>query len=309
MLVVCGEALIDVFATGNTSTDVTLHAHAGGSPFNVAVGLARLARPVSFLGAISRDFLGTRLVRVLEQEGVSTGAVVRTDAPTTLSLVALDERGVPAYTFYGTHGADRQLVPHALPARVPGARAFHFGSYSTVVEPTASALRVLVEAERGRSAISYDPNVRLNVEPSLARWTDIVAWMLPRVHLVKVSEEDLGLLFPDEHPDTLAAAWLAQGLRLLVVTRGAQGAVAWTRDLRVEVAAVPTTVVDTVGAGDSFQAALLAWLDAHRLLTDAALASLDRSQVAEMLGFAMAAAAITCSRPGANLPRRDELPD
>src|SRR4051812_5247757 len=116
MLVVCGEALMDVFAVGNASTSVALQAYAGGSPFNVAIGLARLEADVAFLGAISRDFMGVRLLRTLEQEGVSTLPVVRTDAPTTLSLVALDEHGVPAYTFYGTDGADRQLHANALPA-------------------------------------------------------------------------------------------------------------------------------------------------------------------------------------------------
>lgn len=308
MIVVCGEALMDVFATGETATGMSLRAHVGGSPFNVAVGLARLARPVALLGAVSNDFLGARLMRALESEGVSTATVVRTAAPTTLSLVGLDARGVPAYAFYGTDGADRQLTPATLPARPPGARAFHFGSYATVVEPTASALRALVEAERGRCVISYDPNVRLNVEPSLKTWTGEVQWMLPRTHLLKVSEEDLSLLFPGSELDALAAAWLAQGVKLLVVTRGAHGAVAWTRGARVEVAGVPTNVVDTVGAGDSFQAALLAWFDERDLLTEASLASLDQARVLEAVRFAVTAAAITCSRAGADLPRRNELP-
>jgi fructokinase len=308
MLVVCGEALMDVFTAGDASTSVALRAHAGGSPFNVAVGLARLGAEVGFLGAISRDLLGTRLVRALEQEGVSTLPVVRTDAPTTLSLVALDEQGVPAYTFYGTDGADRQLHANALPAAARGARALHVGSYSTVVEPTASALRALVEDEHRRSVISYDPNVRLNVEPALARWTEAMAWMTARADIVKVSEEDLGLLCPGRDTDALATAWLEQGVHLLVVTRGARGAIAWTHGMRVEAGAVPTRVVDTVGAGDSFQAAMLAWLDRQGLLTKAAVAALERAQVAEMLAYAMAAAAITCSRAGADLPRRAELP-
>jgi fructokinase len=308
MLVVCGEALMDVFSTGETATGLSLRAHVGGSPFNVAVGLARLARPVALLGAISSDFLGARLMRALESEGVSTATVVRTAKPTTLSLVGLDANGVPAYAFYGTEGADRQLTPETLPARPPGVRAYHFGSYSTVVEPTASALRALVEAERGRCVISYDPNVRLNVEPALKIWTDEVEWMLSRTHLLKVSDEDLSLLYPGAAPETLAASWLGKGVRLLVVTRGAKGAVAWTRGARVEVPGVPTTVVDTVGAGDTFQAALLCWLDERDLLTPAALEALDRARVLEAVQFAVLAASITCSRAGADLPRRAELP-
>jgi fructokinase len=308
MVVVCGESLIDVFAADEPSTGLSMRAHVGGSPFNVAVGLARLARPVALLGAISSDFLGARLMRALEQEGVSTATVVRTAAPTTLSLVALDARGVPQYVFYGTQGADRQLTPETLPALAPRTRALHFGSYATVVEPTASALRALVEAQYRRCVVSYDPNVRLNVEPSLARWSETVQWMLPRTHLLKVSEEDLSLLYPGASLESLATAWLAQGVRFLVVTRGASGAVAWTRKTRVEVPSMPTTVVDTVGAGDSFQAALLAWLDERDLLNDAALAALDQTQVQDAVSFAALAAAITCSRAGADLPRRNELP-
>jgi fructokinase len=308
MLVVCGEALMDVFATGATTTGFALRAQIGGSPFNVAVGLARLARPVSFLGAISSDFLGARLMQALEQEAVSTTTVVRTPAPTTLSLVGLDAHGVPQYAFYGAGAADRQLTPDTLPRLPPNTRALHIGSYVTVVEPIASALRALVEQESQHCVISYDPNVRLNVEPLLARWSDMVQWMLPRTHLLKVSEEDLSLLYPGREPDSLAAAWLEQGVRLLVVTRGANGAVAWTRGARVETPGVQVKVVDTVGAGDSFQAALLAWFDERELLNPASLAAIDQARVLEALRFATQAAAITCSRAGADLPRRNELP-
>lgn len=308
MLVVCGEALMDVFSTGETPAGLALRAQVGGSPLNVAIGLARLGRPVAFLAAISSDFLGARLMRALEQEGVSTAPVVRTAAQTTLSLVALDAHGVPEYSFYGTGGADRQLTPQTLPALPPGTRALHVGSYATVVEPTASALRCLVDAERRRCVISYDPNVRLNVEPERARWCETAQWMLPRVHLLKVSEEDLPLLHPGRDLDSIASEWLARGLRMLVVTRGAKGAIGWTRNVRVEAPGVPIELVDTVGAGDSFQAALLAWLDERQLLNEAALGAIDASQMQQALQFAILAAGSTCSRAGADLPRRNDLP-
>jgi len=307
MIVVCGESLIDVFAAEEATRGLSLRGHVGGSPFNVAVGLARLERAAAMLGAISSDFLGTRLMRALETENVSTATVVRTTAPTTISLVALDARGVPEYVFYGTHGADRQLTPETLPVLPPTTRALHFGSYATVVEPTASALRALVEAQQARCVISYDPNVRLNVEPSLAQWRETVQWMLPRTHVLKVSEEDLSLLYPGHDLESLAAAWLTQGVRLLVVTRGAEGAIAWTRGVRVEVAGQKVKVVDTVGAGDSFQAALLAWFDERASLDQATLSALDETRVRDAVRFAISAAAITCSRAGADLPRRNEL--
>lgn len=169
MFVVCGEALMDVFVNGDTPSGMALDARVGGSPFNVAVGLARMAQPVAFFGALSRDFLGERLLRALRSEGVSTDSVSRVDAPTTLGLVGLDAKGVPSYAFYGEGGADRQVGLDALCLLPAQLSALHLGSFATVVEPVASTLRALVEKCHGHTLISYDPNVRLNVERDLAR--------------------------------------------------------------------------------------------------------------------------------------------
>jgi len=306
-IVVSGEALMDVFAAGDTHTGLTLDARIGGSPFNVAVGLCRLAQPAAFFGAVSRGFLGERLMQALQAEGVDTGCTERLDAPTTLSLVGLDVRGVPSYAFYGEGAADRLLPLDAL-ARVPAADAYQFGSYAMVVEPVAGTQRALVEREHARSVIAYDPNIRLNVEPDLAKWRDTLAWMLPRTTLLKVSDEDLGLLHPGVAPAELAAQWLAAGVALVVVTRGGEGAWAWTAQQHVAVPPVNVTVVDTVGAGDTFQAALLTALAECGWLTREAMAALDAAQLQRVLSFAAQAAAITCSRRGADLPRRGELP-
>ena len=306
MFMVCGEALMDVFAAGDTATGMALDARVGGSPFNVAVGLARLAQPVGFFGAVSRGFLGERLMQGLAAEGVATGAVARTDAPTTISLVGLDANGVPSYAFYGEQGADRQLPMAALPqARIT---ALHVGSYTTVVEPVAATLRALVERERGTALIAYDPNIRLNVEPDLQRWRDQLQWMLTRTHLLKVSEEDLELLLPGMGVDGFAAEALAHGVKTVVVTRGGLGAKAWTAAVTAAVQQVEVEVVDTVGAGDTFQAALLTWLAEHGSLSAAALAALSAHELHDALRFAAQAAAITCSRRGADMPRRAELP-
>lgn len=307
MFVVCGEALMDVFAGGETDTGLALDARVGGSPFNVAVGLARLAQPVSFFGGVSHDCLGQRLMRALRDEGIDTRSTVRVDAPTTLGLVGLDASGVPSYSFYGQGGADRQLTSVTLDSVPDDARGFHFGSYTMVVDPVADALRELVEREHVRSLISYDPNIRLNVEPDLDRWREALQWMLPRTHLLKVSEEDLGLLFPGESAARLAKTWVAQGVALVVVTRGGEGAMAWTARRHVSVPSVPAALVDTVGAGDTFQAALLTWLAEHNLLSPSMLRELDPDPMRSALSFAAAAASITCSRRGANLPRREEL--
>jgi fructokinase len=305
MFMVCGEALMDVFAAGDTPTGTALDARVGGSPFNVAVGLARLAQPVAFFGAVSRGFLGERLMHALRDEGVNTHHVARIDAPTTISLVGLDANGVPSYSFYGDHCADRQLMLQALPqTRI---WALHVGSYTTVVEPIASTLRALVEREFGTTLIAYDPNIRLNVEPDLARWRDQLQWMLTRAHLLKVSEEDLDLLLPGTGVDAFAEQALAQGVKAVVVTRGGLGAKAWTAAVTAAVQRVAVEVIDTVGAGDTFQAALLTWLAEHGAMTPAALAALSAAELHDALRFASHAAAITCSRRGADMPRRAEL--
>jgi fructokinase len=308
MFVVCGEALMDVFGAGDTATGVTLDARVGGSPFNVAVGLARLAQPVTFFAAVSRGFLGERLMRALRDEGVAVSAVERVDAPTTLGLVDLDASGVASYAFYGAGGAERQLHAASL-ALLPaeGIRAVHVGSYASVVEPIAGTLRALVERERATALIACDPNVRLNVEPDLARWRSVLDWMLGCAHLLKISDEDLQLLRPRVDAADFAADALAHGVELVVVTRGGEGASGWTGAAAAHAAPVPVELGDTVGAGDTFQAALLTWLAENDRLAPQALAGLGADELGRALGFAARAAAITCSRRGADMPRRGEV--
>ena len=307
MMIVCGEALMDVFALADTPTGMALEARIGGSPFNVAVGLARLGRPVAFFGAISKGFLGERLVRALGEEGVETSAVARVDAPTTLGLVGLDAQGVPSYSFYGEGGADRQLSADAL-QRVPStAAAIHVGSFAMVVEPIASTLRALVEREHERTVISYDPNVRLNVDPDLARWRRTLDWMLTRAHVVKISEEDLGLLCPGVSAAQFFDRATASGVRLVVVTRGASGAEGSTVSSRLAVSAPTVSLVDTVGAGDAFQSALLCWLGEHDALRIDAVAASVEDRLEEILRFSCTAASLTCARRGADLPTRNEV--
>ncbi len=310
MFLVCGEALFDVFINGNAAagSDVlTLEAHPGGSPFNVAIGLARLGQRVAFLAGVSHDMLGERLVARLRSEGVDTATVQRLAAPTTLGLIGLDAHGVPAYAFYGDGAADRRLDSAALPSLDPAIRAIHLGSYATVVDPTATALETLVRRECGQRLIAYDPNVRLNVEPSVTRWHERVDTLSALAHLIKISDEDVRLLYGELPPEAFARRMLARGARLVVVTRGADGAIAWTARASAEVPGVAVALQDTVGAGDTFQAAMLIWLaDGGRLSPDA-LAALGADDIAALLGYAAQAAALTCSRRGADLPRKAEL--
>jgi len=308
MIVVCGEALFDMFCEGETAGAVALSARIGGSPFNLAVGLARLgARPL-FFGGLSTDMFGRKLAAALEREGVATGAAPRTPAPTALVCVDVDAAGAPAYTLYGSGTAERALTAADL-ERVPlDAAAIHVGSYCMAVEPVATALRTLVADRHGKCLIAFDPNVRLTIQPDRAAWTGAVAWMLPRTDLLKISDEDLGLLYPDMDPRAFIDLALRAGVALVVVTRGGDGVLAATRATgQVALPALAVDVVDTVGAGDTFQAALLSYLQRRGLLTRAALGALDAAALRAALHFAGTAAAITCSRRGADLPRLEEV--
>ena len=308
MFLVCGEALYDLFMEPSAGFDLRFDGRIGGSPFNVAIGLARLGRKAALFGGLSTDFLGQRLAAALAADGVDTRFLLRKAAPTTLSLVGLTVDGVPVYAFYGRGAADRLVEVAELPALDASVAALHFGSYSLAVRPTGDAFAALAARERRRRLICVDPNVRLNVEPDLEVWRTRIAALAAHADLLKVSSEDLAALYPGRPAEAMAADWLAGGVRLVVVTRGADGAVAFTGRDRVAIPAEAVAVVDTVGAGDSFQAALLCALDELGCASRAGLESLAEPMLRRCLAFAGRAAAITCTRRGAALPRRCELP-
>lgn len=308
MIVVCGEALFDVFRETEGPAGYALAARIGGSPFNLAIGLARLGAAPLFFGGLSNDMFGRKLAAALQSEGVDLAAAPRSEAPTALVCIDVGGGGVPAYTLYGSGTAERALAPADL-ARVPlEAGVIHVGSYCMAVEPVASVLFELVSRQRGRSLIAFDPNVRLTIQPDRAVWTAAIARMLPMTDFLKISDEDIRVLYPGMDPHVFIDLALEAGVALAVVTRGAQGVVAATATVGpVELPAPTVEVVDTVGAGDTFQAALLSWFARRGLATRAALAALDLTAMEEALGFAAAAAAITCSRRGADLPRLEEV--
>jgi fructokinase len=311
MYLVCGEALFDFFSQPDVnakSNRIGYQAVAGGSPFNVAVGLRRLGVEAGFLAGLSTDYLGKRLATVLEEEGVRDDFLVHFDAPTTLSMVAVGADGSPQYSFRGEGCADRLLTVEQLPALDDSVRGLHVGSFSLVVQPVADALLTLVRRESGKRLITFDPNVRLNPAPSIELWRSQVAKFAEHAHLIKVSDEDLHLLYPDIDAETVAKGWLKHNCQLVIMTRGRKGATVFTRELgHWSVPAREVETADTVGAGDTFQAALITFLTERELDTPASLPSLDRETLTRMLDFAVAAAAITCTRVGPDLPYRDQV--
>lgn len=308
MYVVCGEALWDLFGSETGPGALRFDARIGGSPFNVAVGLARLGQASALFTGLSRDRLGVRLREALTREGVNTALLAAKDAPTTLSVVDVGEDGSPSYAFYGDGAADRSLAAGDLPEMSDAVSGLHFGSYSLVADPTGETLLALARREAGRRLITLDPNVRTTVEPDLDRWRRRVSAFVEAADIVKVSAEDLEILYPGVEPAEIAQAWRKAGAKLVVVTYGTGGAEAFTGRARVHVPAKSIEIVDAVGAGDTFQAALIAALAETGCLSNEAVQALDSDGLARLLGFAMAAAAITCTRRGADLAYRKELP-
>ncbi|WP_338524518.1 carbohydrate kinase [Pseudomonas batumici] len=310
MYLVCGEALFDFFSdeTSGQTSKVNFKAIAGGSPFNVAVGLRRLGVDVGLFAGLSNDYLGRRLQQVLREEGVRADYLLDFDAPTTLAMVAVGADGSPHYSFRGEGCADRQLLPGHLPELGDEVRGLHIGSFSLVVQPIADTLLALVRRESGRRLITLDPNVRLNPEPDIELWRQRIATLAKQADMIKVSDEDLSLLYPDRDPQSVAQAWLAQRCQLVFLTRGTQGASVFSRRHgHWSVPAREVITADTVGAGDTFQAALIAWLTEQQLDSVKGLERLEKAQIDAMLNFAVNAAAITCSRTGPDLPYRHQV--
>lgn len=311
MYLVCGEALFDFFSEDDASglaSKVNFKAIAGGSPFNVAVGLRRLGVDSALFGGLSTDYLGRRLQQVLEIEGVCPDYLVDFAAPTTLAMVAVGANGSPHYSFRGEGCADRQLTPAHLPQLGPEVRGLHVGSFSLVVQPIGDTLLELVQRESGKRLITLDPNVRLNPEPNIDLWRERIATLVQLADLIKVSDEDLSLLYPEQDPQRVIEGWLEHRCQLVFLTRGGDGATVFSRKHGAwSVPAALVKIADTVGAGDTFQAALITWLTEHGLDSIEGVQQLARQQIDSMLKFAVQAAALTCSKTGPDLPYRHQL--
>jgi fructokinase len=304
MFIVVGEALVDLVGQRGGRT---LAVHPGGSPANVALGLGRLGVPVTLKTSLGRDSLGQMVLSHLEASGVRVDGGVQAGASTSLAIATL-AAGIASYDFRIDWDVGN-LAP--LPVE---ARGLHTGSLATALEPGKTSVMDLMrrEHDRGRVTVSYDPNVRpaLLGDPAQAR-PDIER-LVALSDVVKVSDEDLRWLYPDQGDEDVARGWLASGPAIVVVTRGGGGVYAVAAGVELHRPAATITVVDTVGAGDSFTSGLLDGLRRADLIGGArrdALAAIDEATLASVLDTAALIAAITCSRPGANPPTRAEVDD
>ena len=307
MIGVCGEASID-FTPTDAEKELTYTLRPGGSPCNVAIGLARLGKHAAFIGRISNDRFGDMLHTNLQVNGVDVNWTVRGREPTALAFVIPDGKGGHEFAFYGGKTAEQSISISDLPDAFPGdLNALHFGSYSLMLGTGAGTYERLMRHEYGRRVISLDPNVRPALFPERKLYRERIEELVGLATIVKVSEDDLAWLYPKERVVNVAARWREMGPSLIVVTLGAAGAIGMTGDAVVSSPGVRADIADTVGAGDAFMSALLAWLDERGLLNAEAVAALTEDEIADVLAYANIAAAITCTRHGADPPTRRQI--
>jgi fructokinase len=302
VIVIGGEALVDL-----VDGDGSRRAVAGGGPFNTAIAFGRLDVPVGFLGAISRDDYGHMLAEQLIEAGVDTSLVRWSDAPTPRALVHRGRDGKNEYGFDLLGTALVDLTPEQLPVLPDDAWAIHVGTLALAVDPPAAAYEALVDREAGRRRIILDPNVRPAVFGDVETYRRRFERLSELADLVKLSEDDAAWIYPGLPARQVLNLILGFGSQVVALTRGEHGAIAASSEAFVDIPGLPVAVVDTVGAGDSFGAALIAALIDEGAFGVEATQPPDRSVLARAVSYAVAASAITCTRTGATPPSRAEI--
>lgn len=306
MILCCGEALIDMLPRVTTLGETGFAPYSGGAVFNTAIALGRLGTPVEFFTGLSSDLFGDMLRQTLRESGVGTRYSSVSDRPTTLAFVKLTD-GHAKYVFYDENTAGRMLSKDDLPSLGDDVSAMLFGAISLIPEPCGSAYESLMSREHSRRVTMLDPNIRPNFIPDPAAHRARIMRMVAMADIVKLSDEDLAWFGESGDTEAIVARWLALGPRLILLTRGGDGATGYTARHRVTVPAKRVTVADTVGAGDTFNAGVLAGLHEKGLLTKTAIAGLAEDEIRAALDLGIRAAAVTVSRAGANPPWRREL--
>lgn len=307
MILSCGEALIDMLPRISTQGEACFAPFAGGAVFNTAIALGRLGAPSAFFSGVSTDMLGEILTDTLSASRVDTRFLALSDRPTTVAFVKL-VNGQATYAFYDEATAGRMLTAEQLPLLGPEIQALFFGGISLVNDPAASTYESLQARECGTRVTMIDPNIRPGfIAGKEAGYRARIERMIARADLVKLSDEDLHWLMGAGDLDDLARTLLAKGPKVVFITEGAQGARAVTTQQSRFVAATPVTVADTVGAGDTFNAGVLAALHRAGALSKSRLAAISDAELDAALSLGTRAAAVTVSRAGANPPWSHEL--
>ena len=302
MILSVGEALIDMLPRTSPAGEPCFAPFAGGAVMNTAIALGRLGSASAFLTGLSTDLMGDVLRDTLQASNVNLDHAVQSDRPTTLAFVKLTN-GHASYFFYDENTAGRMMTSADMPALPDTIKAYFTGGIWLAVEPCGTALEALLTREAGTRVTMIDPNVRPTFVRDRTAYTARIDRMIGLSDIVKLSDEDSDWLYGKTDPQAI----LAKSAKVVLVTEGAKGATAYTARGSVHVSAPKIEVADTVGAGDTFNAGFLASLDRDGLLSKAQVADLSDDALRAALSLGTRAAAITCSRPGANPPWAHEL--
>jgi fructokinase len=307
MILCCGDALIDFVPVGAADGRDAVRPVVGGSCLNVAVGVARLGSPAGFAGGISTDLFGRMIAGHASESGVDLRNATRSDHQTTLAFVRI-VAGEQQYAFYDCDTASANWTYRPDSNFFDEIEAVHIGSTTLIHERGSAETRALIVDARARATISFDPNCRANLVRDVAAYRERMDAFAANADIVRMSDADFDYLYGAEDFAARARSLLARGSRLIVITRGANGALAWHAEAgAVEVAAPSVDVVDSIGAGDSFQAALLVALRRLGRIQRSSLQAVGADELRRALSFACHCAALTCTRPGADPPWRDEV--
>lgn len=306
MILCCGEALIDMLPRRTQDGRPAFAPHAGGAVFNTAVALGRLAVPSGFWCGLSTDLFGQQLREALAASQVDSRLCPISDRPTTLAFVTLVD-GQARYAFYDENTAARLVTEDQLPELPEAVEALFFGGISLVGEPCGSTLEALCAREAASRLVMIDPNIRPAFITDEAAYRARLSRMLALADVVKISEEDAAWLIPARSMDDSAAELLAAGPGVVLITRGAAGAVAFSATDRVAVPAPKVALVDTVGAGDAFNAGFLAALRSEGHLAKDRIAAIPEAVLSRCTAHAVRVAAMSTTREGADPPWHHEL--
>ena len=322
MVICCGEALIDMIRSPASGSGEGFLPIPGGSPFNTAIAIGKLGAPVKYLGRLSTDFFGEILAKRLRDYHVGEELLSRSEFSTTLAFVKLAKGKEPQYSFYTEKTADLSLKPEDLPPKLPSdTNCIAFGSISMLIEPIASAIEALILREGTRKSadqmdgapvISFDPNIRPFMIKNKDAYKEKFEKWVAASTIAKISQADFEFIYPKLTLEQAIQKTLTMGPRLVIGTQGVKGASALLRKndgnvIKVSAPAVELPVVDTIGAGDCFHGAFLAWLELKGKMSRSALAALSETELYNALFFATKAASLVCSRQGAEAPSRREV--
>ena len=308
MLLCCGEALIDMIPTPTESGQDGYVPHVGGAVFNTVIALGRLGVQTGMLTGLSTDLFGRQLIASLHANHVDTSLLITSDRHSTLAFVQLTD-GNASYTFFDENSAGRMLDRADMPVLPDEVSTLYFGGISLACEPGAEAYAALLKREAAARVVMLDPNIRPSFIRDIRRYRDRLDRMIVLSDIVKVSDEDLNWIYPGPQSLVEKLDFVRQaGPSIVILTRGRGDTAAFLKDgSEVSVPVDRVEVVDTIGAGDTFNAGVLAKLAERGLLIKVSLAAIDPDQMREALRFGARVAAITVSRAGANPPWRHEI--